>query len=101
MKTKMCTARPGWQTMSFRKPMYKKNMFQIECNLIDILEVDVKRKVSVSLIFVTRSFRCIFSVYINYYYFYFITVVTQTIISHILYMNMKFPYQFYIYNYTS
>lgn len=41
----MCTARPGWQTMSFRKPMYKKDMFQIECNLIDILEVDRDRRV--------------------------------------------------------
>lgn len=44
-KQKMCTARPGWQTMSFRKPMYKKDMFQIECNLIDILEVDTKRQI--------------------------------------------------------
>lgn len=39
---KMCTARPGWQTMSFRKPLYKSNMYQIDCNLIDILEVDPK-----------------------------------------------------------
>lgn len=36
----MCTARPGYQTMSFRKPMYKSSMHQIECNLIDILEID-------------------------------------------------------------
>lgn len=50
----MCTARPGWQTMSFRKPMYKKDLFQIECNLIDILEVDTKRKVSLMLYFVRR-----------------------------------------------
>lgn len=41
----MCTARPGYQTMSFRKPIYKKDLFQIECNLIDILEVDTERQV--------------------------------------------------------
>lgn len=41
----MCTARPGYQTMSFRKPMYKSSMFQVECNLIDILEIDLKRHV--------------------------------------------------------
>lgn len=39
----MCTARPGWQTMSFRRPLYKKHFTQIDCNLIDILEVDLKR----------------------------------------------------------
>lgn len=39
----MCTARPGYQTMSFRKPLYKSTMHQIECNLIDILEVDRER----------------------------------------------------------
>uniref|UniRef100_A0A1L8DZB4 Delta(24)-sterol reductase n=1 Tax=Nyssomyia neivai TaxID=330878 RepID=A0A1L8DZB4_9DIPT len=44
MSTKMCTARPGWQTMSFRKPMYKKSMYQIKCNLVDILEVDTKKR---------------------------------------------------------
>lgn len=54
----MCTARPGWQTMSFRKPMYKKDLFQIECNLIDILEVDTKRKVrmSSSPVYVVQKF---------------------------------------------
>lgn len=41
----MCTARPGYQTMSFRKPMYKSKMFQVECNLIDILEIDRERRV--------------------------------------------------------
>lgn len=40
---KMCTARPGYQTMSFRKPLYKATMHQVECNLIDILEVDRER----------------------------------------------------------
>ncbi|XP_055537754.1 delta(24)-sterol reductase-like [Wyeomyia smithii] len=42
---KMCTARPGWQTMSFRKPMYKKSCYQINCNLVDVLEVDTTRKI--------------------------------------------------------
>lgn len=58
MKQKMCTARPGWQTMSFRKPMYKKDLFQIECNLIDILEVDTKRKVRIGF-----KFYCSFIVF--------------------------------------
>lgn len=40
----MCTARPGWQTMSFRKPMYKTTMKQINCNLIDILEIDREKQ---------------------------------------------------------
>lgn len=41
---KMCTARPGYQTMSFRRPLYKSTMFQVECNLIDILEIDRKKR---------------------------------------------------------
>lgn len=41
---KMCTARPGYQTMSFRKPLYKSKMHQIECNLIDILEIDCENR---------------------------------------------------------
>ncbi|XP_055312887.1 delta(24)-sterol reductase-like [Sitodiplosis mosellana] len=41
---KMCTARPGYQTMSFRKPLYKSTMHQVECNLIDILEVDREKR---------------------------------------------------------
>ncbi|XP_055605837.1 delta(24)-sterol reductase-like [Uranotaenia lowii] len=43
--SKMCTARPGWQTMSFRKPMYKKSSYQINCNLVDVLEVDTDKRV--------------------------------------------------------
>jgi delta24-sterol reductase len=39
-KTKMCTARPGWANVSFRKALYKKQMKKIEINLIDILEID-------------------------------------------------------------
>lgn len=30
--------------MSFRKPMYKSKMTQIECNLIDILEIDTEKQ---------------------------------------------------------
>lgn len=30
--------------MSFRKPMYKSQMTQIECNLIDILEIDTEKQ---------------------------------------------------------
>ncbi|CAD6185161.1 unnamed protein product [Caenorhabditis auriculariae] len=42
-KTKMCTARSGWSTMSFRFPLYKKNMTQINTDqLVDILEIDEK-----------------------------------------------------------
>lgn len=39
-KTKMCTARPGWANVSFRQGLYKKQMQNIEINLIDILEID-------------------------------------------------------------
>lgn len=40
----MCTARPGYQTMSFRKPIYKSAMHQVECNLIDILEINREKR---------------------------------------------------------
>lgn len=43
-KTQMCTARPGWQTVCFRRPVYKNTMKKIEVNLVDILEVDAKKK---------------------------------------------------------
>ena len=45
-QTKMCTARPGWATMSFRRGIYKNRLRNIEVNLIDILDVDIQRKVS-------------------------------------------------------
>lgn len=41
----MCTARPGWQTVSFRWGRYKSSSYKIEVDLVDILEVDVKRQV--------------------------------------------------------
>ncbi|XP_057662659.1 delta(24)-sterol reductase-like [Diorhabda carinulata] len=44
-RSKMCTARPGWQTISFRQPAYKKTSTKIEVNLVDILNVDVQKKV--------------------------------------------------------
>ncbi|XP_065165651.1 delta(24)-sterol reductase-like isoform X2 [Atheta coriaria] len=44
-KKKLCTARPGWQTVSFRRPKYKDDMHQVEVNLVDILEIDAHRKV--------------------------------------------------------
>ncbi len=39
MSRKMCSARAGWQTMSFRVGIYKKSSYQIDVNLIDVLEV--------------------------------------------------------------
>ncbi|KAK7790540.1 hypothetical protein R5R35_000940 [Gryllus longicercus] len=43
-RTKMCTARPGWQTMSFRQPKYKKTMFNVNVNLVDIINVDEEKR---------------------------------------------------------
>lgn len=40
---KMCTARPGYQSMSFRK-LNKSNMFRVKCNLFDILEIDREKQ---------------------------------------------------------
>ncbi|XP_073958786.1 delta(24)-sterol reductase-like [Choristoneura fumiferana] len=40
--TRLCTARPTWQTMSFRQGLYKKTFTNIEVNLVDVLEVDKK-----------------------------------------------------------
>ena len=44
MKTTMCTARPGWMNVSFRKGLYKKTMRNIEVNLIDIIDIDEKKQ---------------------------------------------------------
>lgn len=41
----MCTARPGWQTISFRRPAYKKTMRNIAVDLVDILEVNTDKQV--------------------------------------------------------
>ncbi|XP_044256861.1 delta(24)-sterol reductase-like isoform X1 [Tribolium madens] len=40
----MCTARPGWQTVSFRRPKYKKTMYNIEVNLVDVLDINLEKK---------------------------------------------------------
>ncbi|XP_076440884.1 delta(24)-sterol reductase-like [Babylonia areolata] len=39
-QTPMCTARPGWSNISFRRGLYKKKMRNIDVNLIDILDVN-------------------------------------------------------------
>lgn len=39
-QTPMCTARPGWSNVSFRRGLYKKKMRNIDVNLIDIINVD-------------------------------------------------------------
>ncbi|XP_015607446.1 delta(24)-sterol reductase isoform X2 [Cephus cinctus] len=40
----MCTARPGWQTMSFRQARYKSSMFNVNINMVDVLEVNVEKQ---------------------------------------------------------
>lgn len=44
-QTQMCTARPGWQTVSFRRPRYKDIMHKVEVNLVDILEINTQKKI--------------------------------------------------------
>jgi hypothetical protein len=39
----MCTARPGWQTISPQNMNYKKRMHGISVNLVDILEINVDK----------------------------------------------------------
>ena len=36
----MCTARPGWQTISPQNMTYKNRMHQVSVNLVDILEIE-------------------------------------------------------------
>lgn len=40
--TRLCTARPTWQTMSFRQGIYKATFTNIKVNLVDVLEIDTK-----------------------------------------------------------
>jgi len=40
----MCTARPGWQTISPQNMAYKSRMHGIHINLVDILEIDVQKR---------------------------------------------------------
>jgi len=44
-ENRMCTARPGWQTVSLRQGKYKRTSRTIEINLIDVLNVDTVNKV--------------------------------------------------------
>ena len=39
----MCTARPGWQTISPQNMDYKKRMHQIKVNLVDVLEINTHK----------------------------------------------------------
>lgn len=39
-KTKLCTARPGWQAMSLRAGRYKSTYRNININLYDVLEIN-------------------------------------------------------------
>ncbi|XP_020896421.1 delta(24)-sterol reductase isoform X2 [Exaiptasia diaphana] len=41
----MCTARPGWMTVSLRVGKYKETHEKIQVNLMDVLEVDTERSV--------------------------------------------------------
>ncbi|KAJ1923334.1 hypothetical protein IWQ60_005944 [Tieghemiomyces parasiticus] len=44
-KSPMCTARPGWLTMSTRSATFKEDCSRISVNLHDIIEVDTERQV--------------------------------------------------------
>lgn len=39
----MCTARPGWQTMSPQNMDYKKRMYAIRVNLVDVLDINTEK----------------------------------------------------------
>ena len=41
----MCTARPGWLSISFRTPLYKSTLNAIKIDLTDILNVDTVKRV--------------------------------------------------------
>lgn len=41
----MCTARPGWMTVSPRHALYKKTLFTVNVDLNDILELDTKNRI--------------------------------------------------------
>ena len=40
----MCTARPGWQSITLQQQHYKKRMYNIHIDLPDILEIDEENK---------------------------------------------------------
>jgi hypothetical protein len=43
-KTKLCTARPGWQAMSLRAGKYKSTFRNISVELYDVLEINETKK---------------------------------------------------------
>ncbi|RHY34550.1 hypothetical protein DYB32_000869 [Aphanomyces invadans] len=43
-KAPMCTARPGWQNISYRRGLYKKTLSNIKINMMDVLKVDTAAK---------------------------------------------------------
>ena len=43
-RTPMCTARPGWMTVSPRHCEYKNHLFTVSIDLTDILEIDEKTR---------------------------------------------------------
>ena len=40
----MCTARPGWQTISPQNMDYKKRMHQVSVNLVDVVEINAEKQ---------------------------------------------------------
>ena len=40
----MCTARPGWQSITLQQQHYKKRMYNIEIDMPDIIEIDEENK---------------------------------------------------------
>lgn len=44
-KSFMCTARPGWLTMSLYVGKYKKSFTNIEVNLCDVVDIDQERRI--------------------------------------------------------
>ena len=40
----MCTARPGWQTISPQNMDYKKRMHQVSVNLVDVVEINADKQ---------------------------------------------------------
>ena len=41
----MCTARPQWMSISQQNLKYKATSYQVECNLMDILNIDTERQI--------------------------------------------------------
>ena len=44
-QNRMCTARPGWMATSLRAGKYKSTLRNIHVDLMDVLDVDMERKV--------------------------------------------------------